>query len=92
MSQLHHRIFHVHGRVQGVFFRQSTQQEARRLGLSGYARNNPDGTVTIEAEGTPEALDALEAWCRHGPPLARVEKVEPSSGPVQGYDGFEVRR
>ncbi|MCR5887155.1 acylphosphatase [Hymenobacter sp. J193] len=91
MSQIHHRTLHVHGRVQGVFFRQSTQHEARRLGLSGYACNNPDGTVTIEAEGPAEALDALETWCHKGPPLARVDKVEATSGPIQGFDGFEVR-
>lgn len=90
MNQLHHRTFLVQGRVQGVFFRQSTRHEALRLGLLGYARNNSDGTVTIEAEGPADALDALETWCRHGPPLARVVKVEATPGPVQGYAGFEV--
>jgi acylphosphatase len=63
-----HRTFLVHGRVQGVFFRQSARQQAEKLGLSGYTRNNPDGTVTIEAEGPADALDALQAWCQHGPP------------------------
>jgi acylphosphatase len=87
-----HRTFRIHGRVQGVFFRQSTQQEATRLGLHGYAQNNPDDTVTIEAEGPAEALAALEQWCQHGPPLARVDKVDAQSGPVQGFQGFEVRR
>ena len=87
-----HRTFRVHGRVQGVFFRQSTKQEADRLGLHGYAQNNPDDTVTIEAEGPADALAALEAWCQHGPPLARVDKVEAERGALQGYNGFEVRR
>lgn len=87
-----HRTFRIHGRVQGVFFRQSTKQEADRLGLHGYTQNNPDDTVTIEAEGPAEALAALEAWCQHGPPLARVERVEAQPGTVQGYRGFEVRR
>lgn len=86
-----HRTFHIQGRVQGVFYRQSTRTEARRLGLTGYARNNPDGTVTIEAEGPAEALAALEAWCHSGPPAARVEKVDVEAGPVQGYPEFEVR-
>ncbi|RFP63952.1 acylphosphatase [Hymenobacter lapidiphilus] len=88
-----HRTFLVHGRVQGVFFRQSTQQQARQLGLGGYARNNPDGTVTIEAEGAAEALAALESWCRQGGPVAaRVDSVEVTAGPVRGYEKFEVRR
>ncbi|MBT2559462.1 acylphosphatase [Hymenobacter sp. ISL-91] len=87
-----HRTFLVQGRVQGVFFRQSTRQQARQLGLTGYARNNPNGTVTIEAEGPTEALDALESWCRQGgPPTARVDKVEVTAGEVQGYAQFEVR-
>ncbi|RTQ50713.1 acylphosphatase [Hymenobacter gummosus] len=89
---IEHRTFRIHGRVQGVFFRQSTQQEARRLGLHGYAQNNPDDTVTIEAEGTAEALAALESWCQHGPPQARVDRVEAAAGPVQGFAGFEIRR
>lgn len=92
LMQTEHRTIHVQGHVQGVFYRQSTRHEARRLGLTGTVRNNPDGTVTIEAEGTPEALSALEAWCRQGPPIARVEKVEAWPGPVQGYQEFEVVR
>jgi acylphosphatase len=86
-----HRIFHVQGLVQGVFYRQSTVRQARQLGLTGYARNNPDGTVTIEAEGSAEALDALQAWCRQGPSAARVQAVQATAGPLVGYSGFEVR-
>ncbi|GAA4015980.1 acylphosphatase [Hymenobacter fastidiosus] len=86
-----HRVFHIFGRVQGVFFRQSARQQAERLGLTGYARNNPDGTVTIEAEGPAAALARLEAWCRHGPPAARVDKVEAAQGAVINYRAFEVR-
>lgn len=85
------RTFRIHGRAQGVFFRQSACQEAQRLGLAGYARNNPDGTVTLEAEGPAEALAALEAWCQHGPPAARVDRVAVETGPAQGYTKFEVR-
>lgn len=87
-----HRTFRIYGHVQGVFFRQSTRREAQRLGLNGYACNNEDGTVTIEAEGPADALDALEAWCQHGPPAAQVDRVEAKTGPAQGYVGFEVRR
>lgn len=91
-SATEHRTFTVHGRVQGVFFRQSTRQQAGALGLTGYARNNPDGTVTIEAEGPTRALAALESWCRQGGPVAaRVDSVDVASGAVQGYAGFEVR-
>lgn len=82
---------HVQGRVQGVFFRQSTQHEARRLGLTGTVRNNPDGTVTIEAEGPAAALDALEAWCHTGPPAARVDQVAATPGKVQGHQKFSVQ-
>ncbi|TGE17565.1 acylphosphatase [Hymenobacter elongatus] len=87
-----HRTFHVQGRVQGVFFRQSAHIEAQRLGLTGYARNNADGTVTIEAEGAATALDELETWCRTGPPAARVASLHVTTGAVQGYREFEVRR
>jgi len=87
-----HRTIRVHGRVQGVFFRQSTREQAEKLGICGFARNNADGTVTIEAEGSPEALDHLEQWCRHGPPAARVNKVEVQRGEMQQYTTFEVRR
>ncbi|UOQ55074.1 acylphosphatase [Hymenobacter cellulosivorans] len=82
----------IHGRVQGVFFRQSTRAEAQRLGLTGYARNNADGTVTIEAEGSTAALDELETWCHKGPPAARVERVEVQPGAVQGYSEFVIAR
>ncbi|SHJ12033.1 acylphosphatase [Hymenobacter daecheongensis DSM 21074] len=92
MMNFEHRTFHIQGRVQGVFFRQSARQQAQALGLTGYARNNSDGSVTIEAEGPPEALATLEAWCYHGPPAARVEQVAVEKGPVVGFSGFEVRR
>lgn len=91
-TTIEHRLFHVHGRVQGVFFRQSARHEAQRLGLTGYACNNPDGTVTIEAEGPVEALAELETWCHRGPVAARVDEVAVSSGAVQGYQEFVVRR
>jgi len=92
MSFPEHRILHVHGRVQGVFYRQSTVRQAQQLGLRGYARNNPDGTVTIEAEGPAAGLDALEAWCHQGPPAARVDQVVVTEGEVVGYTEFRVER
>lgn len=60
----------VHGRVQGVFFRASTQKKARALGLTGWVRNLPDGTVEVLAVGPRPALEALLAWLHEGPPLA----------------------
>jgi acylphosphatase len=68
--------FLVSGKVQGVCFRAATRDEARRLGLRGYARNLPDGRVEVLAAGEAAALDALMQWLRHGPPLARVDGVE----------------
>jgi len=66
----------VSGRVQGVFFRASAQAEAQRLGITGHAINLPDGRVEVLACGAPAALEAMQAWLRHGPPGARVDRVE----------------
>ena len=74
----------VTGLVQGVFYRQSTAIEAARLGLSGSVRNLADGSVEVVAEGSREAVLALQAWCRSGPPAARVESVEAAWEPPTG--------
>ena len=66
----------VRGRVQGVFFRAATAQEARALGLDGWVRNLPDGAVEIRAEGTRRNLEMLLAWAHQGPPAAHVTDVE----------------
>jgi acylphosphatase len=66
----------VRGRVQGVFFRASTQREARRLGLTGWVKNRPDGPVEIFAEGEEDELKELIAWANKGPSAARVDRVE----------------
>jgi acylphosphatase len=66
----------VSGRVQGVGFRYAAVTQARRLGLAGWARNQPDGSVEIVAEGAPGATGELIAWCRRGPPAARVASVQ----------------
>jgi acylphosphatase len=80
--------FFVHGRVQGVFFRASAREQALRLGLSGHARNLPDGRVEVVASGSAEALDELDAWLQHGPPAARVETVAREALPEQTLRGF----
>ena len=66
---------HITGKVQGVFYRQSTREKAVSLGLTGTVRNNPDGSVTVVASGDKELLDELVSWCRQGPPSARVNNV-----------------
>jgi len=65
----------VTGRVQGVWFRASTQERAQRLGLTGYARNRPDGRVEVLACGGAAALQELEGWLWEGPPAAEVDEV-----------------
>jgi len=66
----------IHGRVQGVFFRESVRKQAEEFGLVGWVRNAADGTVEIHSEGEEESLKKLRAWCRIGPLGARVERVE----------------
>jgi len=66
----------VSGRVQGVSYRMSTADEATRLRVTGWVRNRTGGTVELEAEGPPDQVAALLAWCAHGPPAARVVKVD----------------
>jgi acylphosphatase len=66
----------VHGRVQGVFFRASTQREAKRLGLTGWVRNRRDESVEIVAEGEETGIKDLVAWAQHGPSAARVERID----------------
>jgi acylphosphatase len=81
----------VAGLVQGVFFRDSCRSEARRAGVSGSVHNRRDGWVEAVFEGDEEAVAHLVAWCGHGPPGARVEKVEVSDEVPTGESGFRVR-
>jgi len=81
--------FFVSGKVQGVFFRASTREQALKLGLRGYAMNLPDGRVEVLAEGKASAVDALERWLHVGPPMAKVETVERSdAGLGEAGGGF----
>jgi acylphosphatase len=81
----------VSGEVQGVFFRYETRQRARRLGVAGWVRNNPDGRVEAVFEGPDDAVDELVAWCRQGPEKADVREVEVRDEDPEGLDNFEVR-
>lgn len=82
----------IRGRVQGVWFRESTRLEAAKLGVTGWVRNRPDGSVEAVLEGSPSAVRALAAWCREGPPAARVLEVLSSEEPPMGETGFRVLR
>ena len=82
----------VSGRVQGVFYRATTQEVAKRLRLKGWVRNLPDGRVEIVAEGPEDALKALIDWCWEGPPLAKVEDVKVIwEEPTGEFEDFVVR-
>jgi len=70
------RRFRITGKVQGVYFRHSTRKEAERLCIVGVARNLPDGSVEVIAQGEREAVDALRQWLESGPSMARVDGVE----------------
>lgn len=81
----------AHGRVQGVWFRDSTRRRAQQLGVTGWVRNRDDGTVELEAEGDPEAVEQLVAWARVGPEHARVASVDVEHVDPVGDALFEVR-
>ncbi|MFC7404367.1 acylphosphatase [Georgenia alba] len=81
----------VHGRVQGVGFRYTCEEVAARLGVSGWVRNRPDGTVEIVVEGEPDAVGKLVEWADRGPRLADVARVEASDEEPEGLRGFRTR-
>ena len=81
---------HVTGRVQGVSFRWYAAREATRLGLAGWVRNEPDGSVRAHAEGPDDAVHEFVAWCRQGPPAARVEQVSTSDVDASGATSFDI--
>lgn len=80
--------FIVRGRVQGVFFRASTREQALKLDLSGHAENLRDGSVEVVACGSGDALDRLERWLHRGPPASRVVSVVREALPEQDLQGF----
>jgi acylphosphatase len=87
-----HYNIKVKGRVQGVFFRVSTQREASRLGLAGFVRNEPDGSVYLEVEGEQNIIDKLLVWIRKGgPPQGWVNDVDIESAALENFTRFEIR-
>ena len=81
---------HISGQVQGVGFRWSAANEARSLGITGYVKNLSDGSVSIEAEGSREQLNAFVEWCKRGPGYSFVELVNVDSFPPVNYTDFKI--
>lgn len=81
----------IEGRVQGVWFRDSTRRQAVMFGVTGWVRNRPEGTVEILAEGEENAVEKLVAWCRRGPSGARVDRLREEREPWQGeFESFDI--
>ena len=89
MLRIRRRIV-ARGRVQGVWFRESARRQAERHGVSGWVRNRADGAVEAELEGAPEDVELVARWFEHGPPDARVDRVEVSELPLSDERGFVV--
>ena len=83
--------FYVTGRVQGVFFRMRTRQQAQQLGITGWVRNLADGRVEGTASGNPEELERFSSWLHEGPEYARVKRVDLEEMEYQEFDEFRVR-
>ena len=81
----------VHGFVQGVFFRDSVRRLAERNGVTGWVRNNRDGTVEAAVEGDPESVQRIVDYCRSGPRGAQVDRVDVYEEETEGATGFAVR-
>jgi acylphosphatase len=90
-QQVIRRRVTVHGRVQGVFFRDSTRERAAAHGVSGWARNMPDGSVEAVLEGEPEAVQRVPRFLQTGPPHANVKRVDVDEEEPEGLCGFSVR-
>lgn len=82
----------VSGKVHGVGFRYNAQARAHALGLTGFVRNEHDGTVLTHAEGQEDKINLFIEWCNTGPRLAEVSEVEATEQSVQGYQTFEIKR
>jgi len=84
------RRFTIKGRVQGVFFRESTRRVAESLGITGYANNLPDGNVEVLACGEPAAIDKLATWLEDGPRMATVIEIISHDAEWEGLSGFRT--
>jgi acylphosphatase len=85
-------VLKIYGRVQMVFFRDSTRRKARKLGLTGWVSNESDGTVKVVAEGEEKKLEELIKWCYNGPMLARIDKIDVEWQKATGqFERFEIK-
>ncbi|HET9579051.1 MAG TPA: acylphosphatase [Usitatibacter sp.] len=91
MSERVARRLVIHGRVQGVWFRESMRIEADALGVAGWVRNRPDGTVEAHVEGPADEVERIVRWAHRGPESARVTGVDQTDAPVAGHPRFEKR-
>jgi acylphosphatase len=89
---LKHLNITITGKVQGVFFRAHTLEEAKKYHISGFVRNEPNGKVYIEAEGESEPLSHFLEWCGIGPEKSSVESIQIEEGPICDLSGFEIRK
>jgi acylphosphatase len=80
----------ITGKVQGVYFRASARTEAKGLAITGFARNEPNGDVYIEAEGNDEHLSHFLEWCGHGPLAAKVERILVEEADITQLTGFQI--
>lgn len=87
-----HQRYYITGKVQGVWFRASTQKKALELNLCGIVKNQADGSVYVEVEGTPMVLHEFREWCKQGPEHARVDQLESQTGALKNYTSFEILR
>lgn len=87
-----HVTIRITGVVQGVYFRASTKEKADALQLRGFVRNEPDGSVYVEAEGEEQSLHSFIEWCHQGPARAKVDKCDVREGAFQNYGDFVIRR
>lgn len=82
----------ISGKVQGVYYRASAARTAADLGVTGYAKNLPDGSVELVAEGSQTELESLRQWCKKGPPAADVDRVDATESPATGeFTSFDIR-
>lgn len=82
----------IHGRVQGVWFRASTQEVAGKMKIKGWVRNTPDGAVEAHIQGNDAAVDEMFVWCRQGPPGARVDSIDSEEvEPAEEFKAFSIR-
>jgi acylphosphatase len=93
MAEIVRATILVTGRVQGVFYRSSAFQEAQRLSLLGFVQNLPDGAIEAVVEGPESSVEQFIAWCRVGPPLARIDEVDVRRSPPKGeFRTFMITR